>query len=62
MRRLAEEEDEVKLRHLQGRAQQLRILEAQPFEVQGLLAEFQEADKRAEAIRAAEEKRKQEVR
>ena len=61
-RRLAEEEDPMEVFRLQGRAQQLRLLEALPAEINGLLADYDEQDRRANELREAKEKRNAEVR
>jgi hypothetical protein len=61
-RRLAEEEDPMEVFRLQGRAQQLRLLEALPAEINGLLADYDEQDRRADELREAKEKRNAEVR
>jgi len=47
---------------LQGRVEQIRIEECLPLEVKGLLAEFDELDKRNRDLEEAKRKREQEVR
>jgi hypothetical protein len=59
---LTEERDPIRSVRLQGRAEQLRIIEFLPEEVQGLLAEFVEQDRRNEELAKEKEKRKNEVR
>jgi len=62
MRKMPLEDDPMEFYRLQGRHDQIRIEEAMPAEIQGLLSEFVQQDERNRELQEAKEKRDAEVR